>query len=141
MRISVNISEGTKRLLERYSRAHGGKKQYLIESALLHYIHALEQLPPGVIVPPRLVVSAAGSRKIATVLAKGKKPTHDLVELMSEHSRAALRTADHRKLRRRALSADPQQSFKEIAAELRKMTANRKQTPSEILQREGRDER
>ena len=29
----------------------------------------------------------------------------------------------------------------ELAAELRQLTASRKQTPSELLQREGRDER
>ena len=45
MQISAEISEGTKRLLERYSRAHGVKKQFLIESAVLHHIQALEALP------------------------------------------------------------------------------------------------
>jgi hypothetical protein len=74
MRISIEISERTRRLLDRYSRAHGVEKQHLIESALLHYIHALEQLPPGMIVPPRLVVSAASGRKIASQLAKAKNP-------------------------------------------------------------------
>lgn len=82
MRISAEISEGTEQLLERYSRAHGVKKQFLIESALLHHIQALEQLPTSVIIPPRLVVNAASSRKIAELLAKRKKPTSELVELM-----------------------------------------------------------
>jgi hypothetical protein len=32
MQISAEISQGTKQLLERYSRAHGIKEQFLIES-------------------------------------------------------------------------------------------------------------
>ncbi|MBF6571187.1 MAG: hypothetical protein IVW54_20170 [Candidatus Binataceae bacterium] len=82
MQISAEISQGTKQLLERYSRAHGVKKQFLIESALLHHIQALEQLPAGIIIPPRLVVSAASGRKIAESLTKKQKPTRELVKLM-----------------------------------------------------------
>ena len=82
MQISAEISEGTRQLLERYSRAHGIKKQFLIESALLHHIQALEELPTNVIIPPRLVVSAASGRKIAKLLSRKQKPTSDLVELM-----------------------------------------------------------
>ncbi len=58
------------------------KKQFLIESALLHHIQALEQLPAGVIIPPRLVVSAASGRKLAALVGKRQKPTTELVELM-----------------------------------------------------------
>jgi plasmid stability protein len=49
--------------------------------------------------------------------------------------------AEHREILRQALSGEPRQSFKEIAARLRAMTAGRRVTPSEVLQREGRDER
>jgi hypothetical protein len=82
MQISAEISQGTKQLLERYSRAHGVKKQFLIENALLHHIQALEELPASAIVPPRLVVSAASGRKIAKLVSKRQKPTRTLVELM-----------------------------------------------------------
>ena len=82
MQISAEISQGTKQLLERYSRAHGIKKQFLIESALLHHIQALEELPASIIIPPRLVVSAGSGRKIAELVSRGQKPTSDLVELM-----------------------------------------------------------
>jgi len=82
MQISAEISEGTRQLLERYSRAHGIKKQFLIESALLHHIQALEELPTNIIVPPRIVVSAASGRKIAELVRKRQKPTRELVELM-----------------------------------------------------------
>lgn len=82
MQISAEISQGTKELLERYSRAHGVKKQFLIESALLHHIQALEQLPTNAIIPPRLVVSAASGRKLVELVTKRQKPTSELVELM-----------------------------------------------------------
>lgn len=82
MQISAEISAATRRLLERYSRAHGVKKQFLIESALLHHIQALEQLPANVIIPPRLVVSAASGRKIGDLITRRQKPTPELVELM-----------------------------------------------------------
>jgi hypothetical protein len=82
MQISAEISEGTRQLLERYSRAHGIKKQFLIETALLHHIQALEELPAGVIIPPRLVVSAASGRKIAGLVSRTPKPTRGLVKLM-----------------------------------------------------------
>lgn len=82
VQISAEITKGTRELLERYSRAHGVKKQFLVENALLHHIQALEELPSGVIVSPRLVVSASSGRKIAEVLRKRQKPTRKLVELM-----------------------------------------------------------
>lgn len=82
MQISAEISPGTKKLLERYSRAHGVKKQFLIESALLHHLQALEELPIYVIIPPRLVVSPASGRKMADLVSKKPKPTSQLVELM-----------------------------------------------------------
>jgi hypothetical protein len=82
MQISAEISQSTKQLLERYSRAHGLKKQFLIERALLHHIQALEELPIGAIIPPRLVVSAASGRKIAELVTKRQKPTSKLVDLM-----------------------------------------------------------
>ena len=49
--------------------------------------------------------------------------------------------AEHREILRQALSVEPEASFEELAAQLRKLTAERKQTPSEVLLREGRDER
>jgi hypothetical protein len=82
MQISAEISNATRQLLERYSRAHGVKKQFLIESALLHHIQALEELPISVVIPPRLVVSAASGRKVAGLITRKQKPANELVELM-----------------------------------------------------------
>jgi len=82
MQISAEITQGTKELLERYSRAYGVKKQFLIERALLHHMQALDELPAGVIIPPRLVLTAASGRKIGKLLTRKQKPTPALLELM-----------------------------------------------------------
>jgi antitoxin FitA len=49
--------------------------------------------------------------------------------------------AEHREILRQALAGEVEVSFDELAAELRKLSKRRRQTPSEILLREGRDER
>jgi plasmid stability protein len=49
--------------------------------------------------------------------------------------------AEHRDILQRALRNESRGSFKELAAKLRAMTADRRHTPAEDLQREGRDER
>jgi len=49
--------------------------------------------------------------------------------------------AEHREILRQALAGDVEPSFDTLAAELRKLTRRRKQTPSEVLLREGRQER
>ena len=49
--------------------------------------------------------------------------------------------AEHREILRQALSAEVEPSFAELAARLREMTKGRKHTPSEDLQREGRNAR
>jgi antitoxin FitA len=49
--------------------------------------------------------------------------------------------AEHREILRQALMAEVEPSFETLAAELRKLTRRRKQTPAEDLLREGRDER
>ena len=46
-----------------------------------------------------------------------------------------------REILRQALSAEPELSFDDLAAEMRVLTKGRRHTPAEQLQREGRDER
>jgi antitoxin FitA len=67
----------------------------------------------------------------------------DLIDKLKARAARNKRSAEaeHREILRQALSAEPRQSFKEIAARLRALTAGRRVTPSEALQREGRDER
>jgi antitoxin FitA len=49
--------------------------------------------------------------------------------------------AEHREILRQALVNEVEPSFEKLADELRKLTRRRKQTPSEVLLREGREER
>jgi plasmid stability protein len=57
----------------------------------------------------------------------------------ARHGRSA--EAEHREILREALSAEIEPSFEELAAQMRKLTEGRRQTPSEILLREGREGR
>ena len=57
----------------------------------------------------------------------------------ARHGRSA--EAEHREILRQALAGEDEASFDKLAADLRKLTRGRGQTPSEILLREGRDER
>jgi antitoxin FitA len=49
--------------------------------------------------------------------------------------------AEHREILRQALIAEPEPSFDDLAAQLRQLTADRRQTPAEELLRQSRDER
>jgi antitoxin FitA len=49
--------------------------------------------------------------------------------------------AEHREILRQALAGEVEPSFDTLAAELRKLTRRQKQTPSEILLRQAREER
>jgi plasmid stability protein len=67
-------------------------------------------------------------------------------ELVARLKRRAARhgrstEAEHREILKQALSVEPEPTFDDLAAELRRLTARRKQTASEILLRQSRDER
>lgn len=57
----------------------------------------------------------------------------------ARHGRSA--EAEHREILRQALASEAEPSFDDLAAQLRGLTAGRAHTPSEVLLREGRDER
>ncbi|EJU13621.1 hypothetical protein LH128_07864 [Sphingomonas sp. LH128] len=67
----------------------------------------------------------------------------DLVQRLrrraARHGRSV--EAEHREILRQALAAEVDPSFRDLAAEMRALTAKRRQTPSETLLREGREER
>ena len=67
-------------------------------------------------------------------------------ELVAKLKRRAARhgrstEAEHREILRQALTAEVEPSFDTLAAKLRELTRDRKQTPSELLLREGRRRR
>ena len=80
--ISAFVSVATKALLEKYARATGLKKGHVVETAILHHLRALEELPADVIIPPRLVLSKQGARKLARRLGRRARPTNAMRELM-----------------------------------------------------------
>lgn len=57
----------------------------------------------------------------------------------ARHGRSA--EAEHREILRQALCVEAEPAFETLAAELRELTRQRRQTPSEDLLRQGRDER
>lgn len=80
--VSASISEETAKLLDSYAEEHGVKKGYLIETALLHHMQALRELPADVIIPPRIVVTEESMRSIADLLEKPPAPTPAMKTLM-----------------------------------------------------------
>lgn len=80
--ISASISEETGKLVDDYADAHGLKKGYLIETALLHHLQALRELPADVIIAPRVVVTEESMRTIAALLERPPAPTPPMRKLM-----------------------------------------------------------
>src|SRR5437660_1614781 len=81
--ISAFISESTKERVERYVEAHGVKKGYLVEEALLHHLQALRELPADIVIPPRLTLSAKSFRRVAGLIKRPRKPTRALRALLA----------------------------------------------------------
>ena len=81
--ISAYISEATRWQVERYAEAHGVKKGYLVEEALLHHLQALRELPADIVIPPRIVVTARSFKTVSDLVKKPRKPTKALRALMA----------------------------------------------------------
>lgn len=64
---------------------------------------------------------------------------HRLKRRAARHGRSA--EAEHRDILRQALINEQEPDFASLANELRTLSRGRSHTPSEVLQREGRDER
>jgi plasmid stability protein len=62
-----------------------------------------------------------------------------LTRRAARHGRST--EAEHREILRQALAGEIEPLFEKLAAELRKLTKHSKQTPSQALLRQGRDER
>ena len=82
--ISAFISDSTKQALEEYAEAHGVKKGYLIEAALLHHLQALRELPLDVIIPARLVVTNDSGQAVLKQIDKPQRPTQAMRELFGK---------------------------------------------------------
>jgi len=83
--ISANISLDTRDQLERFVRARGMKKGFVIEQALLHHLRALSELPEEFMIPPRLVLDRESGRRVLDRLESGEKPNQAMRELFDGH--------------------------------------------------------
>jgi hypothetical protein len=81
--ISAEISAETKQRFERYTEAHGLKKGFVVEQALLHHLQAVAELPADVIIPARLVVSADSFAAMAARFETPLGPTPAMTALRS----------------------------------------------------------
>ena len=81
-KISALISRETKELLERFVRARGLKKGFVIERALQHHIRALEEIPEEFIIPPEIVLTGESFNEIIEMMKSTPKPTPGLRRLM-----------------------------------------------------------
>jgi hypothetical protein len=82
--ISANISPETRDRLERYVRARGMKKGFVIEQALLHHLQAISEIPEDIVIPPRLVVTAASGERLLERLKSQEVPNRAMCELFGE---------------------------------------------------------
>lgn len=84
VQISALVSEETRALLDAATEAHGLKKGHVIEEALVHYLHALRELPSDVIIPSRLVLHDASARAVAAQVLRPRTPTAAMQALMND---------------------------------------------------------
>lgn len=80
--ISAFVSDSTREQLERFADAHGVKKAYVVEQALLHHLQALRQLPADLIISAQIAVDAASLGRVAKLINAPRKPTPALRKLM-----------------------------------------------------------
>jgi hypothetical protein len=74
----------TKIEVEAFVKKYAITKTRLIEEAIQHYLKALREIPSDLIVPSRLVVTAASMKRVAAGLASDEPPTPALRDLMSD---------------------------------------------------------
>ncbi|AGA89259.1 hypothetical protein Thimo_0396 [Thioflavicoccus mobilis 8321] len=89
--ISANISPETRERLERYVRARGLKKGFVIEQALLHHLQALGEIPEEAVIPPRIVVTSASGARLLERLESQEAPNQAIRELFGEDPEPARR--------------------------------------------------
>jgi uncharacterized protein (DUF1778 family) len=82
--ISANISVETKERMEQYVRAHGIKKSHLIESALLHHLRALDEIPLDILIPPVLELARESGERVLERLKNPPAPTAAMKALFDD---------------------------------------------------------
>ena len=82
--ISAIVSADTRRLMEEYSRQFGVKKGHLVETALLHHLNALHDLPPDVVIPPVLVLTRDSGERVLDRIKNPPPPTDAMRALIDD---------------------------------------------------------
>lgn len=82
IQISAFISKSVKERLEKVVRARGLKKGFVVERALDHHLHALQEIPEEFIIPPTLVVTPESFERLMKKLKNPPSPTSGLRGLM-----------------------------------------------------------
>ena len=80
--ISATISSAAKDELDKFTKSHGLKKNYVIEQALLLFMSARRELPDEAIVPARIVLEDKEFDRIAAMIERPPAPSEALRELM-----------------------------------------------------------
>jgi uncharacterized protein (DUF1778 family) len=80
--ISAFVSDDTNQRLDMFVRETGITKSRLIEDAIVTHLNALDELPPGAIIPTRIVLTEESGRRFFERLAQDPEPTPALVDLM-----------------------------------------------------------
>lgn len=86
VQISAYVSEETRALLDEATEARGLKKGHVIEEALLHYLHALRELPSDVLIPGRIALTESSARQVIEALDEPREPTPVMRALMAGES-------------------------------------------------------
>ena len=82
--ISAQISETTRKLMEKHVRRTGVKKGHFIELALRYHLRALHELPADILIPPRLVLTSRSFKDLVDRLQSPGEPTEELRRLLNE---------------------------------------------------------
>lgn len=83
--ISATVSVATKEKLDEFTEAHGLKKNFVVEQALLYFMEARRELPDEALIPTRLVVDDEAFDGIVALVESPPPATPPLRELMRGH--------------------------------------------------------
>ncbi len=82
--ISAHVSMSTKERMERYVRAAGVTRAHLVEEALLHHLLVLDEVPPEVIIPARVVLTPESAERVRELTTHPPEPTEAMKQLFDE---------------------------------------------------------
>lgn len=85
--ISATVSAATKERLDRFTEAHGLKKNFVVEQALLYFMEARRELPDEALVPVRVVLEDEAFDRLVHSLQHPSEPTDALRDLMRDRHR------------------------------------------------------